>query len=148
MQINRNVYVCLQRFNKLILTKEVVMDFLIKARLNSKVVIASVDGEWNKATFLLMRKKVFNLLKSINARHVLLDVRRLKGKISTMEFFKIAASGSFEIKMATVYSEKINIDETIKFSRTVALNRGRLIKAFSDVSEAKKWLNFPELEYE
>ncbi|ESP62725.1 hypothetical protein SMITH_604 [Smithella sp. ME-1] len=124
------------------------MDFLIKARLNSKVVIASVDGEWNKATFLLMRKKVFNLLKSINARHVLLDVRRLKGKISTMEFFKIAASGSFEIKMATVYSEKINIDETIKFSRTVALNRGRLIKAFSDVSEAKKWLNFPELEYE
>jgi hypothetical protein len=124
------------------------MDFLIKARLNSKVVIASVDGEWNKATFLLMRKKVFNLLKSINARHVLLDVRRLKGKISTMEFFKIAASGSFEIKLATVYSEKINIDETIKFSRTVALNRGRLIKAFSDVSEAKKWLNFPELEYE
>jgi len=114
------------------------MDFLIKARLNSKVVIASVDGEWNKATFLLMRKKVFNLLKSINARHVLLDVRRLKGKISTMEFFKIAASGSFEIKLATVYSEKINIDETIKFSRTVALNRGRLIKAFSDVSEAKK----------
>lgn len=124
------------------------MDFLIKARLNSKVVIASVDGEWNKATFLLMRKRVFNLLKSINARHVLLDVRRLTGKISTMEFFKIAASGSFDIKLATVYSENVNIEETVRFSRTIAINRRRLIKAFSNVSEAKRWLNFPELEYE
>ena len=124
------------------------MDFLIKARLDSKVVIASVDGEWNKATFLLMRKKVFNLLKNINARHLLLDVRRLKGKVSIMEFLKIATSGSFEIKLATVYSENINVAETVKFNRTAAINRGRLIKAFSDVAEAKKWLKFPEQEYE
>ncbi|KQC08292.1 MAG: hypothetical protein APR62_04945 [Smithella sp. SDB] len=124
------------------------MDFLIKARLNSKVVIASVDGEWNKATFLLMRKKVINLLKNINARHLLLDVRHLKGKVSTMDFLKIAASGAFEVKLAAVYSENTNIEETVKFSRAEALNRGRLVKVFNDVAEAKEWLNFPELEYE
>jgi len=68
--------------------------------------------------------------------------------VSTMEFFKIATSGSFEIKLAAVHSENINEEETVNFNRIVALNRKRLIKVFNDVAEAKKWLKFPELEYE
>jgi len=38
-----------------------------------------------------------------------------------MEFFKIAASVAFEVKLAAVHSKNINEEETVKFNRIAAI---------------------------
>jgi hypothetical protein len=131
---------------------EIVMKFLMKVSSDEKTVIATVEGKLDKASYLSVRNKIFDLLKSINVKHLLIDLRRVIMNASTIEIFKMASSAietfPLGIKYAIVYSEKTTTEENAKFGETVAVNRGGLVKVFRDISEAKKWLAISRAEFE
>jgi hypothetical protein len=131
---------------------DIIMKFLMKVSSDDKTVISTVEGKLDRASYLSVRNKIFDLLKSTNVKNVLLDLRRVIMNASTIEVFKMASSTietfPLGIKYAIVYSEKTTTEENAKFGETVAVNRGGLVKVFRDISEAKKWLAISRAESE
>jgi hypothetical protein len=120
------------------------MEYLTEINLDDKMLIVTVIGELDEATYFMMLNKAFNSLKSINAQHILLDISRATVRASTLEVYKMVTSNIEMIhkrrKYAIVYSGNTIQEEYAKFGETVAYNRGWQMRVFRDVSEARKWL--------
>lgn len=81
--------------------------------------------------------------KRCGCTKILCDERELTYALTTMETFLAAEAASSyrtqEIKVAIVCSPEYR--EEAAFFENVAMNRGMLLKATTDITEAERWLN-------
>lgn len=128
------------------------MDCFVKVSSDGKTIICIAEGQLDNADYSLMRNKIVDAVKRCHARHILLDIRQAIVAASVTEIYQATASSiqmfPLGFKYAIVYSEKTMPEENAIFGETVARNRGGLVKIFKDISEAKRWLAIPEIEYE
>jgi hypothetical protein len=72
------------------------------------------------------------------AKRVLLDLRGVVGRITTMERFELGVYAAARIKVKVAL---VGLPETIDhFGETVAINRGAKSRVFTDETEALSWL--------
>lgn len=96
-------------------------------------VLTRKDMENTKEKFIQI-----NAEKSIN--RVLIDTTRLEYAPSTFDIFEALATQPMGFKIAILFTPLSAITDDIYFAETVGSNRGVIIKAFSDESEARQWL--------
>lgn len=107
---------------------------------------------WVKATGTRSFENVLAISKDIMAactehevKKVLLDVRALKGRLSTMESYEIPDKYFPKIRDRSVVDRTAIVDwkeadGRAPFFELVAENRGFMIRIFSDTDQAIEWL--------
>ncbi len=91
-------------------------------------------------SFIALIKEVAETCRAQNCTNVLVDARRMPGKIGTMDRFQVGVAGAEAFrglaKVAVVYRK----EEMNWFAETVGVNRGARVRVFSDLSQAVNWL--------
>jgi hypothetical protein len=92
-------------------------------------------------THKIMMNEIIDLEKSANVKKQLVDIRRLKGRLGTIEIYNFVRDyppNRPRMKVALV--DIPEHAETASFHETTACNAGLTFKWFTDIDEAKMWL--------
>jgi hypothetical protein len=120
------------------------MDWSIEVRQDGDILVATVTGELDLKAYLSARDQVRKHLDATHSRGVLFDIRATVLHLSTLDVFDAAASNPGVIpsgtRYAIVFSPQSVSVPNVNFGETVATNRGAMLRAFSDVSQARQWL--------
>ncbi len=109
-------------------------------------VCLSCTGVFCIEDFLHVFDKGFSIAADKKLSAILVDIRGLKGCMATMQRFNIGeAVPKIQRKYPPVIGIAIVGDEPMvdpeRFGETVAVNRGAAGKVFTDIDEARTWLN-------
>ncbi len=120
------------------------MDWSIEVRQDGDILVATVTGELDLKAYLSARDQVRKHLDTTHSRSVLFDIRATVLHLSTLDVFDAAASNPGVIPSGTRYAIVISPQavslSNVTFGETVAANRGALLRAFTDISQAREWL--------
>ena len=121
------------------------MSINTQTKIMGDTLLVNAHGFFTKDGLLEAAEKSLNIAIRENLKKILFDASELEGKPpTTMERLEMSEAFSKMqrdkgiIKTAFVGKEPIVDPE--RFGETVAVNRGGLIAVFTDISEAKKWL--------
>jgi hypothetical protein len=106
-------------------------------------VVASCEGVLNIEAMSEIARKIVEKAKEHGCKKLLNDLRKVKLEVDTMEIFKspdtLQEQGIDRNMMrAVVVDEKHEGD--FHFFETVAVNRGHLMRVFTDYNSAITWL--------
>lgn len=118
------------------------MGYQIEYLSEDDIVQVSVSGEFNFEGILNIATETVRELSKYGSHRVLQDQRDAKLELSTLEIFKLprvarALGLANNTKIALVYRENL-VD--YQFVETTTVNQGYVLKIFSDLKAAKKWL--------
>ena len=121
------------------------MSIKTQTKIMGDTLLVNAHGFFTKDGLLEAVEKSLNTAIRENLRKILFDASELEGNPpTTMERFEI---GEAFVKMQrskgiikTAFVGKEPIVDPERFGETVAVNRGGLIAVFTDISDAKKWL--------
>lgn len=120
------------------------MDIRFQVLDAEKLLRVDAEGKVNVAATLRVAKEI----AAFDAPHpVLVDVRRLQGRLSMLEIVELVKTLTMEVER---YQRRLallvrNDDqlERARFMETYSRNRGLPIAAFADYEEAVRWLHAP-----
>lgn len=105
--------------------------------------ISSCEGVLNVEAMSEIARKIAETAKESGCKKLLNDLRKVTLEVDTMEIFKSPDTVQTEgidrsWKRAVVVDEKYKGD--FHFFETVAVNRGHLLRVFTDYNAAVTWL--------
>jgi hypothetical protein len=118
------------------------MEFTIEFIPDDSIIFATIVGEFNNQELSQVSTALVEAQREHGCNHILFDSRKAISKLRTIEIHhrpKVAqALGlSMHSKIAVVF--KIQVED-YKFYENTAYNQGMVVKLFSDISKARKWL--------
>ena len=117
----------------------------ITFKQNDDVLCAETRGKRTFKVVISIAKEIIEACKKYGTKRVLVDVRNLEGRLSTINAYNIPADYFEDFRDPEVLRKVAIIDleefsEQYKFFETVAVNRGYNLNIFSDVTKALEWL--------
>ena len=91
-------------------------------------------------SFIALMKEVAEACREQNIHKVLVDVRRMTGKIKAMERFRLGEVGAEIFSGLAQVGIAYRKEEINWFAETVGVNRGAHVRIFADIKKAKEWL--------
>ena len=91
-------------------------------------------------SFIALMKEVAEACREQNVHKVLVDVRRMTGKIKAMERFRLGEVGAEVFSGLAQVGIAYRKEEINWFAETVGVNRGAHVRIFADIKKAKEWL--------
>ncbi len=106
---------------------------------------ATVTGTRSLETVLAISNDILAACAEKKVSKVLIDVRGLEGRLSTMEAYQIPKQYFPKMRDRSVITHTALVDlkefeHSYRFFENVALNRGFTLRIFSDPNEAAEWL--------
>ena len=113
-----------------------------EVRVNeSKGIIEVVSsGDLTKQDMERTKAKLQSVLAENAFYRVLIDTTRLHAVPKTFEIFEAWSTHSRSFKIALLIMASSAIAKDVAFAETVGVNRGQVVKLFSDKEEALRWL--------
>jgi len=123
------------------------MSFEIETKIESDYLHLQVMGYYSLAEAIRMFKYSVDTALEHKKSKILIDVKGVEGSISAMERFEMSEflvgytkeQNFINIGQIAVIGNEPQIDKD-RFGETVAVNRGLNVKAFTNWSDAIKWL--------
>jgi hypothetical protein len=116
-------------------------DYQLSTSVNEGIIEIVFTGEVTADAVKKLQNEVFAIVKSINARDLIIDVRALKGRFGVTEaYYRVR---SYSLDTARVNTAIVDIEENAayeSFHETTAKNVGRSLKSFTDIDAARAWL--------
>ena len=116
-------------------------DYQLSTSVNERIIEIVITGEITEDAVKNLQNEVFAIVKSINARDLIVDVRALKGRFGFTEaYYRVR---SYSPDTARVNTAVVDIEENAAFEsfhETTAKNVGRSLKWFTDIDAARAWL--------
>ena len=112
----------------------------------NNVVLVQVSGKATHEEHLSAQKEAFRLCKENKSSAMLVDLLNLNTEKSSVagcyDFGEFLAQGDISpaTRIAHVLPKDPKSIEDIKFTTTVAANRGQITGLFNTIDEAKQWL--------
>ena len=92
-------------------------------------------------THKIMMQEIIDVEKSTNVKKQLLDIRKLNGRLGTIELYNFVRNYPPDRpRMKVALVDNPEHAQTASFHETTALNAGLLCKWFIDIDEARVWL--------
>lgn len=106
----------------------------------------TATGTRSLETVLAMSKDIFAACAKNKVSKVLIDVRPLEGRLKTMEAYEVSDQHFPKIQDRRVITRAALVDlgefdHSYRFFENVAVNRGFILRIFSDPDKAVDWLN-------
>ena len=119
--------------------------YKIQFKATRDYLIARVSGTRTRASVFSITMEVFEKAVADNLSHVLVDVRKLEGRLTTTDSYALVSNVFKEIrgkgiKKAAILDEEIS-STRVAFSELVARNRGYRYRVFMDEGGALAWLH-------
>lgn len=113
----------------------------ISTSVNEGIVEVVVTGKLTNDSIVKLRNEVRTIVKSINARNVLCDIRMAKGRTGYADtYFRVTESPSFFHNINMVLLDIPENANLRSFHEYTAKNAGIPIKWFTDADDARAWL--------
>jgi len=121
------------------------MSYELTIEKKANVLWVTATGTRSLETVLAMSRDIVAACVENEISKVLVDVRALKGRLSTMEAYEIPDKHFPTIRDRSVITQSAIIDlkefeHRYRFFEDVAVNRGFTLRVFSDPAEAVEWL--------
>ncbi len=121
------------------------MPYELKIEKKDDVLWGTVTGTRSLETVLAIAKDILAACAEKRVTKVLLDVRSLEGRLKTIEAHEIPDRHFPKMRDPNVITRAALIDlkefeHSYGFFETVAVNRGFMLRIFSDPDEAVAWL--------
>ena len=105
----------------------------------------TATGTRSLETVLAMSKDILKVCVEKRVKKVLMDVRAMEGRLSTLDAYEIPDKHFPKMRDRSVITHLAIIDlkeyeGSYRFFETVAVNRGFMVRIFSDVDKALEWL--------
>ena len=118
------------------------MGYTIEYLEEDDIVQVTVGGPFSFDSTLDMTSDVIKELSNNDSHRLLQDHRQASLEMSTLEIFKLprvakAFGLSSNTKVALVYNQD---HKDYKFIETTTVNLGHVLKIFTNIREAKRWL--------
>ncbi len=117
------------------------MESVLEIEKKDNILFIKATGTYNRVEFRSFPELMLDICNKECITKIIFDAIELKGTdISQIDRFimgkEIARYLGFKIKLAVVWPEK----DINKFTETVVINRGGLIRVFGDIENAENWL--------
>ncbi len=113
-------------------------------RTEKGILFVTITGKLSLDHALEARAETAEIVKGQAVRRVLGDIRNADVDVSTNDIFQCTAALAdlfpSDTKHAVVFSSETCSREDAAFAENVAMNRGVLLKMFSQLDEARDWL--------
>ena len=122
-------------------------DYQLSTSVNEGILEIVITGEVTEDAVKKLQNEVFVIVKSINSRFLIVDVRALKGRFGFTEAYYPVRSYSPDT--ARVNTAIVDIEENAayeSFHENTAKNVGRSLKWFTDIDAARAWLKSMQRE--
>jgi predicted GTPase len=122
------------------------MSYNLKFEKKNNILWVTATGARSLQTVLDITKDIIAACADSQIKKVLLNVCALKGRLSNIDAYEIPARyfpgmrDRSTITQVAIVDRK-QLEESDKFFENVAVNRGFMLRFFSDTAEAIKWLN-------
>ena len=122
-------------------------DYQLSTSANEGIIEIVITGEVTEDAVKKLQNEVFAIVKSINARFLIIDVRALKGRFGVTEaYYRVR---SYSPDTSRVNTAIVDIEENAayeSFHETTAKNVGRQLQWFTDIDAARAWLKSMQRE--
>jgi len=122
-------------------------DYQLSTSVNEGIIEIVITGEVTADAVKKLQNEVFAIVKSINARFLIIDVRALKGRFGVTEaYYRVR---SYSPDTSSVNTAIVDIEENAayeSFHETTAKNVGRQLEWFTDIDAARTWLKSMQRE--
>lgn len=119
------------------------MSYRLTIRQEPTYLHATVTGTNNRANVVGYLQEIVQECIARNCFRVLIEENLDGPRLRTLDVFEIAVAGSSQAraKMKSIAYVDVNAKgDLMKFAETVATNRAVLVRVFSSVSDAERWL--------
>jgi hypothetical protein len=121
------------------------VSYNLKTEKKNDVLWVTATGPRSLETILAMSKDILAACEEEKVTKVLIDVRELEGRLSTMEAYAIPEQYFPKMRDRSVITRAALVDlkefeHSDRFFENVAANRGFSLLIFSDPDEAVEWL--------
>ena len=121
------------------------MAYKLTARVQNDVLIADATGDRNLETVVTIAQELKNLCEKHGVAKVLVDVRKLEGRLSTLDTLLLVTRHFRALRDFRVLRKAAVLDQNLSskrhgFLEDLAFNRGYRFRIFEDIDEATEWL--------
>jgi len=122
------------------------MSYDLTFEIKDNILWGTASGTRSLQTVLDITKDIIAACAESRIKKVLLNVCALKGRISTVDAYEIPARHFPAMRDRSTITQVAIVDlkqleERDKFFENVAVNRGFVLRLFSDTEKALEWLN-------
>jgi hypothetical protein len=114
----------------------------ITASVNVDILEVVATGDITKPdTHKIMMQEIIDVEKSTNVKKQLLDIRKLNGRLGTVEIYDFVRDYPPDRpRMKVALVDTSEYAQTASFYENTAVNAGLSCKWFTDINEARMWL--------
>lgn len=123
------------------------MSYDLTIEKKDDILWVTATGTRSMETVLGMSKDILTACVEKKVKKVLVDVRELEGRLSTIEGYEISNQHFPKMRDSSkiTHGAIVDIDlkeyeDSYRFFETVAVNRGFMLRIFSDPDQAIAWL--------
>ena len=121
------------------------MELQVKVEARDGYVEATLTGVRTPATLMAAAERVTEACNKLKIFKVLIDVRKMRGRLDTLETFDVAGHRIPQRPETRLITKSAIVDlppnmDRIRFFETVAVNRGLNVRVFDDEAAAVGWL--------
>jgi hypothetical protein len=114
-------------------------------QVDGDILQVSITGDLSLVEAAAAQSNTARIANERGVRKVLVDLRGTSPSLSTVEYFEFASSFvelfPRETRHGVVFDPETYPAEDAHFLETVARNRGAVLRMFSDLDEARDWLD-------
>ncbi len=117
--------------------------YIISPSVNEGILEIVLTGKLTESDGLNMTNEVSDLVKNNNINKVIINVSDLDGRLSITDTYLRVRSyppHMYRIQLAIV--DVVEQDVYERYHEATSLNAGMKVKCFTDINEARAWLNF------
>ncbi len=126
------------------------MALVFKVKLKPGCVLMVYQGYFDRHAIDAFTSQIMETCQTHQATKMLIDTRKVKGDLSTLERFNLGLLGAakylkakmtgkiLRCRFATVSSKSVTDSE--RLTENAAVNRGLNVRAFTEMKEALHWL--------
>ena len=117
----------------------------INSRKKDDILFIEARGTRSLQAVLDITKHAFDACKEQGVKKAVVDIKKLVGKLSTIDAYEIPAMHYEQYRNRSVLEKAAIIDteehaEAYMFFENVAVNRGYRLKFFNNIEDALTWL--------
>lgn len=120
----------------------------VKYHTEGHILVVTLVGDLSKQDLMQSHREASERQKENGIRGILVDGRLARSRVSTAERFNLVCSlqemYSLVTKHAVVYTPGHHDPEEATFAENVATNRGVRLKMFTDIGDARVWLEIAD----
>lgn len=121
------------------------MSYKLRKRKKGDILYVEATGIRTVQAVSAMAREIVEVCLTKQTSKVLVDVRQLDGRLSTLGAYEVVAKDFPELRRlgllkAAVIVDDPNFLDRARFFETVARNRNFNLRIFGDVGEALRWL--------